>query len=169
MCVYIYIYIYIAACLLVIYVCVVSQGFPAANVWNSTWKHRPDSLELNFRETGAGGWSREASPAHLFQRGLEYGVRAPIFCGKYASANGRKRFSTNTHRNLVLFLQTSRKIFGNLREFSGECNLGILYCSSLLSLHLAVFKRVVGTLRTYSAHHRTFTTVCKLSRCLFQR
>ena len=48
------------------------------------------------------------------KRGLEYGATA------------RKRFSTNTYRKLVLFLQTSPKIFGDLREFTAECNLGIV-------------------------------------------
>ena len=45
---------------------------------------------------------------------------------------GRKRLSTNTYRKLVLFLQKSPKVSGNLQEFTGECNLGILYASSLL-------------------------------------
>ena len=44
------------------------------------------------------------------------------------------RFSTKTCWKLVLFLQKSLKISGNLREFMGECNLGILYSSSLLIL-----------------------------------
>ena len=44
----------------------------------------------------------------------------------------RKRFSTNTYGKLVLFLQKSPSISGNLREFTGECNLGILNSSSLL-------------------------------------
>ena len=39
-------------------------------------------------------------------------------------ANGRKQCSTNTYRRLVLFLQTSPETSGNLREFTGECNLG---------------------------------------------
>ena len=43
---------------------------------------------------------------------------------------GRKRFSTNTYRNIGLFLQQSLNISGNLREFTGYCNLGILYSSS---------------------------------------
>ena len=65
------------------------------------------------------------------KRGLEYGVRALVFYGKSTGANGRKRFPTNTYRNIVLFSQNSPKISGNLREFTGECNLGILYSSSL--------------------------------------
>ena len=63
---------------------------------------------------------------------LEYGVRAPAPCGKSTGANGRKRFSTNMYRKLVLFLRRSPKISGNFREFTGECNLSILYSSSLL-------------------------------------
>ena len=33
----------------------------------------------------------------------------------------------------MLFLRTSRKITGNLLEFSGGCNLGILYSSPLFA------------------------------------
>ena len=54
------------------------------------------------------------------------------FLRKSTGANRRKRFSTNTYRKLVLFLQTSPKVSRNLREFTGECNLGIAYSSSLL-------------------------------------
>ena len=54
------------------------------------------------------------------------------FLRKPTGANRRKRFSTNTYSELVLFLQKSPKVFGNLREFTGECNLGILYSGSLL-------------------------------------
>ena len=45
---------------------------------------------------------------------------------------GRKRFSTKAYRKLVLFLHTSPTISGDLREFTGECSLGILYSNSLL-------------------------------------
>ena len=45
-------------------------------------------------------------------------------------ADGRKRFSTKAYRNIV-FLQKSPNIAGNLWEFARECNLGILYSSSL--------------------------------------
>ena len=31
------------------------------------------------------------------------------------------------YRKLVLFLQTSLEISGDLREFSGECNLGVQF------------------------------------------
>ena len=48
------------------------------------------------------------------------------FLRKSAGTNGRERFSTKAYRKLVLFLQKSSKISGNLREFPGECNLGIL-------------------------------------------
>ena len=44
-----------------------------------------------------------------FERVLEYGVRAPVFYG-------RKRFSTKTYRNIVLFLQKSPETPGSLRE-----------------------------------------------------
>ena len=56
-----------------------------------------------------------------------------VFYGKSKGANGRKRFSTNAYRKPVLCLQKSLKVSGNLREFTGgECNLGILYSSSLI-------------------------------------
>ena len=49
------------------------------------------------------------------KRGLEYGVRAPVFCGNLRE----KTVSTNTYRKkLVVFLQKSPKISGNLREFT---------------------------------------------------
>ena len=61
------------------------------------------------------------------KRVLEYGVRAPVFYGRPSTgANRRKRFSTKTYRKLVLFLQKSSKVSGNLREFKGECNLEFL-------------------------------------------
>ena len=59
---------------------------------------------------------------------------------------GRKRLSTNTYRKPVLFLQKSPKVSGNLRESTGECNLGILYSSSLLPNHL-VFMLVCAYVR----------------------
>ena len=63
---------------------------------------------------------------------LEHGVRAPVCLRKSTGANGRNQFSANMYRKLVSFLRRSPNIPGNLREFSGECNLGILYSSSLL-------------------------------------
>ena len=71
---------------------------------------------------------------HLFvDKGvLEYGVRTGSgFLQKPMGANGRKRFSTTTHATLMLFLQESPNISGNLWECSGQCNLGIMYPSSL--------------------------------------
>ena len=53
------------------------------------------------------------------------------FPRKSTGANGRKLFSTNTYRKLVLFLLTSPKVSGNPWEFSGEGDLGMLYSSSL--------------------------------------
>ena len=54
------------------------------------------------------------------------------FLRNCTGANGRKRFSTNTYRNIVLFLQKSSK---NLRKPPGVhgrmYSLGILYSSSL--------------------------------------
>ena len=44
----------------------------------------------------------------------------------------RKRFFTNTYRKLVLFFHKLSNISRHLRKFTGECNLGILYSSSLL-------------------------------------
>ena len=64
------------------------------------------------------------------QRVLEYGLRFST------EIHGSKRFSTNIYRTNVLLLQTSPNISGNLRDLSGECNLGILYSSSLLMARL---------------------------------
>ena len=61
----------------------------------------------------------------------EYGLR---FSTEIYGSKRQKRFSTNTYRKLVLLLHKSSKISGNLREFTGYCNLGILYSSSLLKL-----------------------------------
>ena len=56
------------------------------------------------------------------------------FRQKSTGANGRTRFSTNTCAGSCFVLTESPKISGNLWELPGECNLGILYSSSLLRL-----------------------------------
>ena len=66
-------------------------------------------------------------------RGTGYGLRF------YTEIYGSKREKIVFHEYLqeacfVLIVQTSPKISGNLQEFTGECNLGILYSSSLLLL-----------------------------------
>ena len=66
------------------------------------------------------------------KRALEYEVRVPLFLRDPTGANGRKQFFTKSYGRLCLFLQKSPKVSGNLREFTGECNLGIRYSSSLL-------------------------------------
>ena len=63
------------------------------------------------------------------KRVLEYGVRAPIF----AEVSGSKREKTAFHENLQVVCFVLTEISGNLREFTGECNLGILYSRSLLA------------------------------------
>ena len=47
--------------------------------------------------------------------------------GRSRIPTGDQENSTNTYRKLVLILQKSLKISGNLRECMGECNLGILH------------------------------------------
>ena len=49
-------------------------------------------------------------------RVLEYGSRAPVF---YGSKREKRVFHEYLCRKLVLFLQTSLNISGNLREFTG--------------------------------------------------
>ena len=61
---------------------------------------------------------------------LEYGVRAPVFYG----SKQENRFSTKAYRKFVLFLQKSPNISGNLRDFTGACDLRILYSTSLLDV-----------------------------------
>ena len=72
-------------------------------------------------------WPRES------KRVLEYGVQAPVCSMEiYREANVRQRFSTD-NRNVGLFLQTSLNISGNLREFTRECHLGVMYSRNLTS------------------------------------
>ena len=49
------------------------------------------------------------------------------FLRKPTAANRRNHFSTKTYRKLVLVLQKSPNISGNLRESTGEGNQGILH------------------------------------------
>ena len=62
------------------------------------------------------------------KRVLEYGVQAQLFYGNLREKTAVHKYLQET----CLFLQKSPKVSGNLREFTGECNLGILYSSSLL-------------------------------------
>ena len=64
------------------------------------------------------------------ERGLEYGVRAPVSTEIYGSKPEKTVF--HGYLQEVCFVLT--EISGNLREFTGECNLRILYSSSLLSM-----------------------------------
>ena len=60
-------------------------------------------------------------------------MRAPVFYGNLREQTGENGFPREpTDRKLALLLQQSPKISGNLQEFTRECNLGILYFSSLL-------------------------------------
>ena len=66
-----------------------------------------------------------------YKQGLEYGVQAPVFYRNLREQTEENVFSATSYRHIVLFLHKSRKISRNLRELTGECNLGILYSSSL--------------------------------------
>ena len=69
-----------------------------------------------------------------------YGLRfSAEVCGN--KPEKRKQFS----RRLVLLLQKSPKVFGSLREFTGECNLRILYSRSLLTIGLLVITVIITT------------------------
>ena len=66
---------------------------------------------------GPAGWGERLRPRWLREDlRTGYGLRFST------EANGRKRFSTNTYRKLILFLLKSPKVSGDLREFTGECN-----------------------------------------------
>ena len=73
--------------------------------------------------------------------GTGYGLRFS------AEIYGSKRFSTNTYRKLGFVLT---EITGNLREFTGECNPGILCFNSLLPLGLEVRGRRAYTIIYYN-------------------
>ena len=53
------------------------------------------------------------------------GYRLRFSIRKSAGANGRQRFSTNTHRNIDVRLQESPNISRIFREVLGECSPGI--------------------------------------------
>ena len=72
-----------------------------------------------MRGTRTGGLSASC------ERVLEYGVRAPVF---YRSLREKMVFHESIQEACFILTEIS----GNLRQSSGECNLGILYCSSLL-------------------------------------
>ena len=61
------------------------------------------------------------------KRGLENRVGAPVFYG-----NLREKTVFHEYLQEAWFILT--EISGNLREFMGECNLGIHYRSSLLEV-----------------------------------
>ena len=75
---------------------------------------------------GHGDDYHNASP----KRGLECLVRAPVFYGSLREQTGENGFYEYLEE-LVMFLQKSANISGNLRESTAKCNLGILYSSSL--------------------------------------
>ena len=58
---------------------------------------------------------------------LEYGVRAPVF-----SRNLREKRVFHEYLQEACFVLTG--VSGHLWELAGECNLGILYSSSLVTL-----------------------------------
>ena len=98
------------------------------------------TIQLLSKRPGRGAWDFINGGGLLIRGGAYYIYESTRVWGmgsgflrKSTGANGRNQFSTNTYRKLVLFLQKSPKVSGNLREFAGECNLGILYFSSLLA------------------------------------
>ena len=70
----------------------------------------------------------------FLKRVLERGVQAPVFCGNLQGQAGENGFPRKPHMNPILFLRKSPNISRNLREFTGERHLGILYSSSLLAM-----------------------------------
>ena len=79
------------------------------------------------RERVTGGWKGEETG--LAKRGLEYGVRAPVFYGNLLEQTGENSFPRRPTGSLFCYCT-------NLRKPPGGCNLGILYSSSLLLLLL---------------------------------
>ena len=69
------------------------------------------------------------------KRVLECGVRTPVFYGNLRE----KTDCHKTCRKLVFFLRKSPKISGNLREFSGECNLGILHTHTYVYIYIYIY------------------------------
>ena len=65
---------------------------------------------------------------------------------------GRKRFSNEDIQETCFVLT---EISGNLREFTGECNLGILYSSSLLVMTHRCGRSVLRALRGVRSSCRT--------------
>ena len=63
------------------------------------------------------GWPRSVIRGYLR---TGYGLRRST---EIYRSKREKRFPTNTCRKLVLFLQKSPKVSGNLRGFTEECNL----------------------------------------------
>ena len=64
----------------------------------------------------ARAWLRE----YLIQRVLDTGYGLRFSTTTYGSKREKQRFSTNMYRKLVLFLQRSPNISGNIREFNGR-------------------------------------------------
>ena len=72
------------------------------------------------------------------ERGLERGVRSPVLHGDLREKTvfyGDLREKAVFHECLQEACFVLTEISGNLREFTGECHLGILYSSSLLAPH----------------------------------
>ena len=73
---------------------------------------------------------------------MGYGLR---FSTEIYGSQREKTVSTNTYRNIVF-------LYRNIREFTGECHLGILLSSSLLVLEGLASG---GSAPDRSAHHRS--------------
>ena len=59
-------------------------------------------------------------------------VRAPVYCGDlYGSKQEKNVFFRESLQEACFVITDVSEISGNLREFTGECNLGILYSNSI--------------------------------------
>ena len=82
----------------------------------------------------------ETSGGAELKRGLEYGVRAPVFYGNLREQTGENGSLRIPTEKLFCSYRHLRKS-PDLREFTGECNLGFLYSSSLLQTREASHQR----------------------------
>ena len=80
------------------------------------------------------------SPPHTHKRVLEYGVRAPVFCG-----NLREKivFHENLQEACFVLTEISQSLRKPPEVYGGECNLGlgILYSSSLFTQPSPIWPR----------------------------
>ena len=130
---YIYIYMYIHTC----------------NTNNTTTKHNSYIYSLIVITSSIVSSSSSSSLmiiAYIFTINLStgYGLRSSTEI--YGSKRENRCFPINTYRKLVLFLHKSPNVSRNMREFTGECNLGMLYYSSLLGSLVIIIVIIVLTI-----------------------